>query len=182
MNLRSTTLAFILSALSLAPALASGQELCQAAVISNLEACIRKNPTDLQMRKQYVLELVKVGKARQASAEMDGLIRAGLRNSDDFRLLADCCRFSGEQSKAIRYYQESLSLNAADSHASAGMALSYLLAGQSQIALKVCKDALPHSVETQGRRDLLNAMSKINEFQRERTIAKQPNKADGVSF
>lgn len=182
MKLNSILLATLLSAMPFAQAIAGGQEFCQSAAISNLEACIRRNPADLQIRKQYVLELIKVGKAKQASNEMDGLVKAGLRGANDFSLLADCCRFSGDYSKAIRYYQECLGSDATNAHASSGMALSYLLGGQPQLALKVCKQALPQASDEASRRELAKTMATIAEFEREKTIAKQITKADGISF
>lgn len=174
----------VIAGIQAAPALASMQaNSVPSNSIKSLEAAIRSNPADLQVRRVYVQALVRAGKVKTATNEMEGLVRAGLRSADDFALLADCYRYGAEFNKAVHYYQESLNLATDDSHAKSGLALTYMLAGQTRTALKVCQEGLTLAKDVNGRRELLQTMANISEVQKEHKAASnRVAYVDGVRF
>ena len=131
--------------------------------ISKLTKIIRKDPTDLLSRRQYVEALLQLGMANQAASEMQRLVRIGLRSPKDFCLLADAYRFSGRTATAMTNYQEALNINPSFSHAKAGLALCYVAAGAPRVGEKVCRDALAMIRNTEGRKELAATLKSIKD-------------------
>ncbi len=127
----------------------------------SLAVKLRKDPANLDLRKDLVRALINAGHSKAAAQQMHLLIRAGMRSNEDFALLADCCRFSGNFKSAIRYYQESLGITPGYAHARAGMALSYMQAGMFNLAERLCKEAMLACSKKDEKKELAKTLSEI---------------------
>ena len=181
MNIIKFIAAAIFAVIFATPAFATAPNLAVCAnKLQVLEASIRKNPTDLQVRRYYVEVLVSAGRAKSAETEMEGLVRAGLRSANDFALMADVYRYNCEFNKAIHYYQEALNIVSDDAHAKSGLALTYMQAGAPKIAKKLCLEGLTVSKDVNGRRELVKALATIDDAQKSIAASKQVACVDGV--
>lgn len=131
--------------------------------VSILSEAIRRDPSDLNLRRCLVESLIECGLAERASREMQQLVRLGMRSAEDFCLLADAYRFAGKISSAVLNYHEALNISPSYAHARAGLALAYSAAGYGRTAEQVCKEGLSRVQDIQGRRELREALKSIRE-------------------
>ncbi|MBX9688102.1 MAG: tetratricopeptide repeat protein [Candidatus Obscuribacterales bacterium] len=129
-----------------------------------LTPAICANPSDLSLRRCYVETLIKTGQCSAAAKEMQGLVKVGLRSSEDFTLLADAYRYCGELRAALLNYQEALNIAPDFAPAQSGMAFCYMLCGQQNRAEKVCKDAMTQIKDDAGRRLIQRTILTLKEF------------------
>lgn len=131
--------------------------------VASLSLQIRKNPSDLALRRQLVEALLRKGLSVKAAEQMQGLLKAGLRSTEDFCLLADCYRYAGKLSSAVLNYQEALNLAPDNVHAKSGLALCYMLAGNAGVGEKVCKEAMKNAQDTKSRNELSMTLKAIKD-------------------
>lgn len=139
--------------------------------VASLVRVIRKNPTDLLSRRQLVDALIKSGSAKQAALEMQGLIKVGLRSAEDFCLMGEAYKCSGNYPGAITYYQEALNLQPTMCHAKAGLALCYTAAGYPKTGAKVCMEALAVTHAAAERGELARTLQQIKDSGDQKSIS-----------
>lgn len=132
-----------------------------ANAIKNLSAQIRKDPANMDSRRKISAAFLKAGLAAKAEEQMMLVMRFGERSLDDHLLLADCQRYAGKQSDAIRSYQEVLSKDPGNTKAVSGLAYSYMLAGDSAAAARICKTELKKTTDINSKRELTATLSKL---------------------
>lgn len=131
---------------------------------SILERSIRRNPSNLDLRRAYCEQLIKAGLSLDAAKQMQAVVALGQRIPADFTLLADAYRYAGNYQSAIENYQEALGIEPTNAQAKAGMALAYMQAGCPKIAQRVCKEGLANASRPAERRILLAALKNAKEF------------------
>lgn len=124
---------------------------------------VRRNPSDLRLRKELARNLLEAGLANRAAQQMQTAVKFGLRSADDFCLLADAYRFSGQVNSAISNYMEAVNIKPDHAHAKAGMALCYMSAGFAKTGERVCQQALTKVSEAEGKRELLATLKSIRD-------------------
>jgi tetratricopeptide (TPR) repeat protein len=147
--------------------------------VQQLSTLVRQSPSNLPVRRALVEALLQSGLANEAANQMQSLVKIGMRTAEDFCLLADAYRSSGQASSAIRNYQEALNIDPTSTTAHKGMALTYLIAGYPHIGEEVCRRALGTISRTAERRTLLNVLSQIRESEEQ---AKQSNNKVAAQF
>ena len=130
---------------------------------ANLAVLIKRDPSNLKLRRYYCEKLLKAGLSSEAAQQMQAIVALGQRSPEDFCLLADTYRFSGNYCSAILNYQEALGIVPGYAQARAGMALCYMQAGCPKIAKKVCREGLSGTSNLTDRRVLISALKSAQE-------------------
>ncbi len=152
-----TRIAFVmLSVMMMAPSCMAAE--APQAAIQRLTAEIRKQPADMDARRNIAEAFMKTGLAVRAEEQMRIVMQYGKRTPEDFVLLADAQRYAGKYTDAMRTYQEVLGANQANAKAVSGLAYCYLLSGDANTAAKVCHSGLKQVSDPAGKKELAEAL------------------------
>lgn len=174
-----TALATIISAITIWTPNCAAQDMEAPSAIKMMEAkgraqklvlIIRKQPSDLAMRRQLVQALLQAGLAERAANEMQLLVKCGLRSADDFCLLGDAYRYAGKVTSAISNYMEAINISPCHAHAKAGLAICYMSAGHAKTGEKLCEDALALVRDLNGRKELFSTLKTIKETETQEAV------------
>lgn len=148
------------------------------AAITRLTAEIKKQPSDMEARRNIAEAFLKTGLAVRAEEQMRIVMTYGKRTPEDFVLLGDTQRYAGKYTDAVRSYQEVLGANPSNAKAISGLAYCYMLSGDAGTANKICHSGLKQVNDPAGKKELADAIRVLekNRIQTEqlKTLAATP--------
>jgi Flp pilus assembly protein TadD len=147
------------------PAVNSASPMAQTMPLERVVDAVRANPSDLGLRRQLVQALINKGLAVKAAEQMRGVLVAGGGTADDYALMGDASRYSGDYQTAVKSYKNALSLAPMSSKAWAGLSLAYGTAGDLATAMQTCQHGLAQISDPAGKGELIAALGSLRGMQ-----------------
>jgi Flp pilus assembly protein TadD len=160
------------------PALNVVSPMSQTMPLEQVVDAVRAKPGDLGLRRQLVQALLNKGLAVKAAEQMRGILVAGGRSAEDYAMMGDVSRYSGDFATAVKSYKNALTLAPMSSKAWAGLSLTYGTAGDLATAFQTCQHGLAQISDPAGRDELKAALGSLRGMQ----LARAGNSTACVSF
>lgn len=145
--------------------------------IARLAAEIRKDPANMNLRREIAQAFLKAGLAARAEEQLKVVVSMSQAGPKDLLALADTMRFAGKYSEASGQYAQVLAGDPANADALIGISYCHLLKGENLSAARICKEGLRRvASEPAKRKKLAEALLRIE------AASKQDGQGDKLSL